>query len=241
VILGVVVWARLRDRPDDAAWLTAAERDLLAAELAADARTRAIPTPLTLWQGLTQPRILLLSAIYFGCVAGNYGLTFWLPQIIKGFGASDLETGLLYALPYILGTVAMLAWSAHSDRTGERLWHVAAPLGLLVVALLVTSQLQNPVWVMVFLCVAGVGIFANTPAFWALPTQVSVGTAAAGGIALVNSLGNLSGFAAPYLVGFLKDRTGSFGVAFAALAIFPLAALILTLQLRRYLRAVAAR
>jgi MFS family permease len=241
VIIGAIVWTRLRDRPDDAPWLTAAERDVLAAELAADLRARAVSTPLTLWQGLTQPRILLLSAIYFGCVAGNYGLTFWLPQIIKGFGVSDLETGLLYGLPFAIGTAAMLVWSAHSDRTGERIAHVAAPLLLVAASLLVTSQLQSPVWTMVFLCLAAVGIFANVPTFWALPTQIMVGTAAAGGIAFVNSLGNLSGFAAPYLIGLLKDRTGSFSVALAALAIFPIGAMLLMLPLRNRLRPPAAR
>lgn len=121
----------------------------------------------------------------------------------------------------------------HSDRTGERIAHVAVPLALVIASLLVTSQLASPVWIMVFLCLAAVGTFANTPPFWTLPTQVTVGTAAAAGIALVNSLGNLSGFAAPYLIGFLKDQTDSFRVALAVLAIFPLGAMLLTLGLRR--------
>jgi MFS transporter, ACS family, tartrate transporter len=233
LILGVVVWAVLRDRPDDAPWLTAPEREVLAAKLAADRAARANPKHLTLWQGLREPRILLLSAIYFGCVAGNYGLTFWLPQIIKGFGASNFQTGLIFALPYALGAVALILWSMHSDRTGERIAHVVIPLALVTAALLLSSQLTSPAAMMAVLCVAGIGIFANVPPFWTLPTSVTVGTGAAGGIALVNSIGNLSGFLAPYLIGVLKESTGGFGIPLAVLAIFPFAAMILTLRIRR--------
>jgi MFS transporter, ACS family, tartrate transporter len=233
VILAVVVWAMLRDRPDTAEWLTPAEREVIASRLAADHATRATPTHLTLRQGLSEPRILLLSAIYFGCVGGNYGLTFWLPQIIKEFGVSNFQTGLIFALPYVIGTLAMILWSMHSDRTSERIAHVVIPLALLIAALLASSQLSSPVWTMVVLCGAGIGIFSNVPAFWTLPTSITVGTAAAGGIALVNSIGNLSGFLAPYLIGVIKDSTGSFRIAFAVLAILPFTALILTLLVRR--------
>jgi D-galactonate transporter len=233
VILGVIVWVVLRDRPDDARWLTGPERELIAAELAADRATRTSPGHLSLWRGLREPRILLLSAIYFGCIAGNYALTFWLPEIIKGFGVSNFQTGLLYAVPFTIGAIAMILWSLHSDRTGERIAHVVIPLAVVTAALLASSQVSSPVPTMAVLCVAAIGILANTPPFWTLPTSITVGTAAAGGIALVNSIGNLSGFLAPYLIGVIKDRTGSVHNAFALLAILPFAALILTWQIRR--------
>jgi MFS family permease len=236
VILGVVVWVVLRDRPSQAAWLTTEDREVIEARLTADREARAIQKPLTLWQGLSQPRILLFGAIYFGCIAGNYGLGFWLPQIVKAFGVTNFQTGLISALPYAFGAVAMMIWGAHSDRTGERIGHVAWPLLLVTASLVVCSQLTSPVWTMVFLCLAGIGIFANTPPFWTLPTAVMTGTAAAGSIALVNSLGNLSGFVAPYLIGSIAGRTGSFRTGLAALAILPLTSMILTLRLGRQLR-----
>jgi nitrate/nitrite transporter NarK len=127
----------------------------------------------------------------------------------------------------------MILWSLHSDRTGERIAHVVIPLAGVTAALLASSQVSSPVPTMAVLCVAAIGILANTPPFWTLPTSITVGTAAAGGIALVNSIGNLSGFLAPYLIGVIKDRTGSVHGAFALLAILPFAALILTWQVRR--------
>jgi MFS family permease len=241
VALGVVVWAVLRDGPDDAPWLPATERAALATVLIADRQARANPRHLSLRDGLREPRILLLSGIYFGCVAGNYGLTFWLPQIIKEFGLTNFQTGLLNALPFAIGAGVMMLWSQHSDRTGERIFHVAIPLALVTAALVASSQLASPVAMMAVLCVAGIGIFANTPPFWTLPTSVTVGTAAAGGIALVNSIGNLAGFLAPYLIGVIKDSTGSFRIALGTLAILPLAGMILTLWLRRLSPAPAAR
>lgn len=224
VVIGFVVWRLLDDRPSQARWLTADERGLLARRIAADQSQHADREKLTLRQGLTDPRVLLLGAVYFGCIAGNYGLAFWLPQIITSFGvASYFQTGLITALPYACGAAAMVLWSAHSDRTGERTWHVVLPLLLAGLSFLIGSCIGHLVPTIVFMCLAAMGIFANTPPFWTWPTSLMGGVAAAGGVALVNSLGNLSGFFAPYAIGAIKRRTGSFQWGLAVLGALPLA------------------
>jgi ACS family tartrate transporter-like MFS transporter len=233
VLMGIIVGIFLTDRPAQAPWLTLAEREQVEQWVAEDRAKRAVQRKLTLWEGLTDPRILLLGAIYFGCIAGNYGLSFWLPQIVKAFGLTNFQTGLVTALPYACGAIGMLLWSAHSDKTRERIWHVALPLLLAGVSLFASSRLGHPVVTMIFMCLAGIGIFANTPPFWTLPTSLMTGTAAAGGVALVNSLGNLSGFAVPYMIGWIRASGGSFGSALMALAAFPLASMALTLWLGR--------
>jgi ACS family tartrate transporter-like MFS transporter len=233
VMAGFLVLFFLKDRPSQAQWLTPRERETVENAVREDQARRVFQKKLTLWQGLTNPHVLLLGAIYFGCIAGSYGLAFWLPQIVKGFGVTNFQTGLIAALPYACGAVAMVLWGAHSDKTGERIWHVALPLLLTGTSLLVVSQLHDPVWTMVFMCLAGMGIFANTPPFWTLPTSLMLGTAAAGGVALVNSLGNLSGFVAPYMIGWIRNSTGSFQPGLAALAAMPVASMILTLWLGR--------
>jgi ACS family tartrate transporter-like MFS transporter len=236
IVMGIIVGIFLTEKPSQAQWLTAEERESVARRIAADEATRAIKRNLTLWEGLVNPQILLFGAIYFGCIAGNYGLSFWLPQIIKSFGLSNFETGLVAAIPYACGAVGMMLWSAHSDRTGERIAHVALPLLLAGVSLLICSQLHNPVLTMVFMCFAGIGIFANTPPFWTLPTSLMTGKAAAGGVALVNSLGNLSGFILPPLIGWIRESTGNFSSSLAALAAVPIGSMALTLWLGRHRR-----
>ena len=162
-------------------------------------------------KALTHPRILALSFVYFGIVYGLYTLGFFLPTIIKGLapGAGVVERGLINAIPYVLGAVAMILWARHGDRTGERKWHVAAPMLLGGAAIPVALYLDNPIAAMVAVSVCAIGVCAALPTFWALPTSFLGGAAAAGGIALINSLGNVSGFVAPYVTGWLRDITGT--------------------------------
>jgi ACS family tartrate transporter-like MFS transporter len=231
ILTGILVAFLLTDRPRQAQWLTGEERERVEQWVTADEARRTIQRKLTVWEGLFNSRVLLFGAIYFGCIAGNYGLSFWLPQIVKAFGLTNFETGLVAALPYACGAIGMMFWSSHSDRTGERIGHVVLPLLLAGLSLLVCSRLHDPVLTMIFMCLAGVGIFANTPPFWTLPTSLMTGTAAAGGLALVNSLGNLSGFVVPYMIGWIHGTTGNFSSALAALAALPLASVALTLWL----------
>jgi MFS family permease len=222
VILSGVVLAYLTDGPADAHWLTPDERHWLAARLAHERRSREAIVKFTLGEALAHPRVLLLGLVYFGVVAANYGLSFWLPQIVKAFGVSNLQTGFITAVPYVAGSVAMVYWGRHSDHKGERTWHCAAPALLAAAGLAISTTIVDPTGKMAAITAAGLGIFAVLPVFWTLPTALLTGTAAAGGIALINSIGNLAGFAGPYAMGFIKDATGSFewGLLFIAALAF---------------------
>jgi len=231
LLLGLSVYFYLTDRPAHARWLAPEDRQTLE-RIMEDDRSRRQIQHRSWAQGLSNPRVLALGLIYFGACASNYGLSFWLPQIVKTFGVTNFQTGLIAALPYACGAAAMVFWGAHSDRTGERTGHVAFPLVLTSVCILVSSQIANPYWKMFLLCIAGLGIFAVLPPFWTLPTGLMTGAAAAASIALVNSIGNLSGFVAPYMIGWIKNSTDSYGLALAALAALPLIAMVAVLVLQ---------
>jgi ACS family tartrate transporter-like MFS transporter len=210
VILGFVVLFWLADRPADARWLTPQERAVLQGALDREA---AVVEPHHLhgfWAAARSPRLWRFALIYFGLVMGNYGLGFWLPQIVKGFGGlSNAQTGLITAFPYLLAVVAMYLWGRHSDRTGERVWHFVLPAGVASLGFLLASQATGPVVQFTGLAIAAVALNAAAPMFWGLPTRFLRASAAAGGIAMINSVGNLGGFIAQNAVPIIKDRTGS--------------------------------
>jgi D-galactonate transporter len=208
VVLGIVVLRRLDDRVQDATWLDADERALIARDVAAEEATRADSS---VWKVLRNARVLLLSLVYFCFVSGVYGVSFWLPTIIKALGVADpLDVGLLSAIPWSFGVLAMYLAARSADRTGERRWHsaVAGLVGALGLVMSVAFR-SDPAMSMVGLTLGTMGIMASLPVFWGLPTAFLGGTAAAAGIALINSFGNLSGFVAPYLIGLIKDATQS--------------------------------
>ncbi|WP_228818173.1 MFS transporter [Nocardia transvalensis] len=215
LLLAVVTWVFLTDRPEQARWLSAAERDWLAGELERDRIAVERAEHWTVRKALTHPRILGLAVIYGGIVYGLYALGFFLPTIIAGFQEqygvkySVVERGLINAVPYVVAAVAMVWWGRHGDRTGERRWHVALPAIIGGLAIPVALYLGNPFAAMTAVTVCAVGVMAALPTFWALPGTFLTGAAAAGGIALINSLGNISGFAAPYITGWLRDLTGT--------------------------------
>ena len=166
-------------------------------------------------RALTSPRVWALALVYFGIAYGLYALAFFLPSIVAGFKKtfgvqlSLIEVGLITAVPYLFGAASMFLWSRHADRTREHVWHVAIPLLMGGLAIPVALYLRHPIAVMVPVTIAAMGIFAALPVFWALPSRFLAGAAAAGGIGLINSLGNLGGFAAPYATGALNDLTGT--------------------------------
>jgi ACS family tartrate transporter-like MFS transporter len=231
VLIGFVVLFYLTDRPQAAAWLAPAEREWLGQRLELERRQREEIQHFTLGEALKHPRVVGLSLVYFGVVAALYGLGFWLPQIVKGFGLSNIETGFVTAIPYLFGAIAMVIWGKSSDRTGERKWHVAGAALLGAVGLGASAYFSSPLLTIVALCVSALGIFSALPVFWTLPTAMLTGTAAAGGIALINSIGNLAGFAGPYLIGWIKESTGEFSWALLALAVAPLISAAITLLL----------
>jgi len=231
VLLAVVVFYYLTDRPADAHWLPADGREWLAGRLEQERRQRESVQHFSVVQALLNPKVLALSLVYFGAVACNYGIGFFLPQIVKGFGLTNLQTGFVTAIPYAVGTVAIVLWGWSSDRTGERKVHVALALAVASAGIAVSTLLTDPTLKMVALSVAACGVFGALPVFWTLPTAFLSGAAAAGGIAIINSIGNLSGFVGPYLVGYIKDQTGSFNGGLLCLAAFGVVAMVIVLVL----------
>ena len=224
VLLGVVSWFYLTDKPGKADWLNPEQKAWLSARLDSEIAAKQAAKHLSLGQALASPRVLTLSLIYFGFVGARYGMQFWLPQIVKAFGFSNAQTGFVTAVPYLFGSVAMILWARHSDRTRERPWHVALPLFLTAIALGASSYTHDPMLTLVALTLAAVGTFCTFGVFWTLPTAWLTGTAAAGGIALINSIGNLAGFGGPYLIGWVKESTGSTETGLLVLAVLPLIA-----------------
>ena len=233
VMLGFVVISCLTDRPEKAHWLTAPEREWLTQVLAAERQTREAVRGYTLRQALTNARVWLLGLVYFGIVIGLYGFSFWLPQIIKGFGGlSNLQVGFLTIVPNAFAALAMYLWGRHSDRAGERVWHVALPAFLGAFGLAASAYFgSEPRLGLVALTLGAIGIYAALPTFWTLPTAMLSGTAAAGGIALINSLGNLSGYFGPSLIGYIKDLTHQYRFGLLTLAGFSVLAGVVTLLL----------
>jgi D-galactonate transporter len=231
LIVSFVVFFYLTDRPADAAWLAPEERDWLVARLEQERRRREAVVRHSVAQALLNPRVLALSVVYFGATATNYGLSFFLPQIVKAFGVSNVQAGLIAALPYVVGLVGIVFWPRRSDRKLERRGHLAFPLLVASAGLAAAGVLPDPTMKMLVLSVAGFGIFACLPIFWTLPTAFLSGAAAAGGIALINSIGNLAGFAGPYVMGRLKDLTGSYTLGLFSLAAMGLVAMIVVLTL----------
>lgn len=218
IVLSGFVFFYLTDRPADATWLAPDERQWLAERLTAEQRQREAVREFTIGQVLVNPHVIALSLVYFGAVATNYGLGFFLPQIVKGFGLSTFMTTIVSAVPYAVGTIAMVWWGLRSDRVGERRFHTAIPLFIAAAGIAASTVLDDPTLKMISFCVAGFGIFACLPVFWTLPTAFLSGAAAAAGIAVINSIGNLAGFAGPFAMGWIKDHTGSYAGGLLLLA-----------------------
>src|SRR5712672_2211786 len=231
IILAGVVFLYLTDWPSDAAWLAPDERTWVAGRLELERRERQTVRDYSVRQSLVNPRVLGLSLVYFGAVATNYGLSFFLPQIVKAFGLNIFLTTLVSATPYVVGTIGMVWWGRRSDRVAERRFHTAFPLFLAAAGIAVSTALDDPLLKMISFCIAGFGIFACLPVFWTLPTAFLSGAAAAAGIAVINSIGNLAGFAGPFAMGWIKDHTGSYAGGLLLLAALGLIAMGIVLVL----------
>ena len=231
IVLAAVVLGYLTDRPSQAHWLEAGERKWLSDKLDEERKHRESVKKFGLAEALTNPRVLLLSLVYFGDVAALYGVGFWLPQILTPFHLTPMANVGALAIPYIVGAVTMVWWTRRSDRTGERKLHVAIPAFVACLGLALVPLVGDPMAKVALLCVAAMGIFSMLPVFWTLPTAFLTGTAAAGGIALVNSIGNLSGYVGPQVIGVIKDATGSYdgGIWFLAGCAFLAGVIVLLL------------
>ena len=219
ILLGVFAYFWLSENPMQARWLKPEERTWLITTLASEQVKPSEQTLHGIRRALMDIRVVILSIVSFCFIMGIYGVGMWLPQIVSGFGATHIETGFLSAIPYAASIVGMLFWSARSDAQRERRGHISTAAILSGACLIAASQFQNPVLSLVAISIAAACIFAANAVLWALPTNFLAGGSAAVAIATINSIGNLGGFAGPYLVGWIKEATESFGLALIALGL----------------------
>ena len=231
IILAFVVLNYLTDKPADATWLQAEERKWLSSTLDNETAHRKSSHDMSVLQALLNPRVLALAFVYFGAVAANYGVGFFLPTIVKGFGLTNAMTGWVTAIPYAVGAAGMVWWSARSDRLGERKNHTIITLLIAAVGIIAATMTEDPLLKMLAFSFSAFGVFAVLPVFWTLPTAFLSGASAAAGIAAINSIGNLSGFAGPFAMGYIKDATGSFNGGLLLIAGCVLIAMVLVMVL----------
>ena len=219
IIIGIVAIFYLKDRPADAKWLTVAERDWLTEALKSEKKaTEAKQGHVSIKHAFKSGRVWMLAFIYFGFIYGLYALAFFLPTIINGFQdlyGIELDTfqrGLITAVPYVPAAFALYFWSRDATRRGLKTWHIAGPAIVGAVTIPVALFAGSPVLTIAIIAITAMAIFAALPNFWTLPTQFLTGAAAAAGVALINTIGNLAGFSAPYVTGALADLTKVDGV-----------------------------
>jgi ACS family tartrate transporter-like MFS transporter len=218
VLLGLLTLKVLTDSPEKTAWLDAEECTWLVMTLDAE-RVESDKNATThkakagsVWTALRDPRVLALSLVYFGTSAGLYVLGLWSPLILKQFGYSALTIGWLNSAPSFVAVAAMIVWARHSDLTLERTWHVAIPSLAACLGFVWAGEAQAALGVILALMIVNIGVNGTKGPVWAMPSMFLTGASAAAGIALINSMGNLGGFVGPYLIGWLKERWGSYTV-----------------------------
>jgi MFS transporter, ACS family, tartrate transporter len=230
VLAGFFVLWYLDDGPEHADWLEDDEKRWLARRLEGEERTRLRAERHTVGEAMKDRRVLAFGLLYFCMVVNVYGLSFWVGEIVDNIGGlSDVGKGFVTAIPYAVAIVGLVLISRRSDRTGERKGHVAACLAIAAVAFVV-STVVSPVAAVAALAVGLFFLLGAHPVFWTMPAALLSGTAAAAGIALINSIGNLGGFVGPYLVGLLEDATGSTDGGLITLAVILLGGSVLAMR-----------
>jgi MFS family permease len=229
VIFGFVVYRVLADRPEMATWLAPEEQQALTAMLAAEPRERERSSLLA---AITDARVLTCAGIQFGFTLGSYGILFWLPQIIKAQGFANLTVTWLSAIPYVFATVAMIIWALRVDKTGKKIGNLVITCGLGGLGLLVSVGTSTFAVALLGLTIALIGITSARAVFWTVPTSFLTGLGAASGLAFINSIGVVGGYAGPELMGTLKDWTGGYTVGLLAMAGILFAASLLAASLR---------
>ena len=215
VILSFVVLRMMIDRPSLAAWLEPDERQWLEKELAAE---QARIEGRSLFEALMDSRVIALSMIWFLLNTAGYGATFFMPQIVKGLGLSNLMTSFASAIPYLVGMIGLAIWGWSTDLSRERRWHLIGASLTFCVGLAAAGALGSSFWGLAAMSLALIGMYGTRPPFWPLPSTFLSRTAAAGAIALINSIGNLGGYVGPFVVGWIKNSTMSFEMALFFLA-----------------------
>jgi MFS family permease len=218
VLLGIACLFVLVDNPAKAKWMSAREKSWLNDQLTQEQQAIGATHGSTLKSALTNPKVFTLAVINFCCIVGSVGIGIWMPQIIKSLGMQNTTVGLVAALPYILGAVTMTIWSRLANRSKQRLPYVVSALAFAAVSLVAAALIDNPVLKITSLACAVASILAFQATFWAIPSTILTGRAAAGGLALIVSIGNLGGFAGPFMIGLIKDATQSYSGPFFAVA-----------------------
>ncbi len=218
VIMSLVTYFYMTDRPAKANWMPDDEKAWLVKTMNDEVAALARPAHRSPWRGLIDPQVLALSMIYFGTSAGLYTLGIWAPQIIKQIGVTTMTVGVVNMIPPIVSVIAMMLWSHHSDSTDERSWHVVIACLVASAGLALAGWSTGLLGIVLALTVVNMGISSAKPPLWSMPTLFLTGPAAAAGIATINSIGNLGGFAGPAMIGWIKHSTGSFtgGLCFVA-------------------------
>ncbi|SDR60869.1 MFS transporter [Paraburkholderia tuberum] len=219
ILIGVIAWFYLADRPSQAKWLTPAEQHWLTAKLDEEERAKTVsvaPHALRPGAAMMSARVWMFALMYFGLIYGLYALAFFLPTIIGGFEArfgthfDVLQKGMITAIPYLPAALALFLWSRDATKRGVRAWHIGIPALIGAASIPVALYMRSPTASVAVITITACAIFSALPNFWALPARTLSGAAAAAGIALINTVGNLAGFVAPYITGVVKDATGSY-------------------------------
>ena len=225
VVIGVITFFVLTDKPEQAKFLTAEERSWLIAKIATERRATEAVRKFTLWQALYNPKVLLLALNYLGIVTASLGMLIFIPQIIKSLGnSSNMMVGWLTMIPYICGAIAMVVWGRISDRMNERRWNLFIGCVFSTVGLVIAAMTMGTWWALVGMSIAAMGFYGSKGPFFAMPPMFLSGAGLAAGIAWINSIGNLGGFFGPWYVGVMKDLTGSYAGGLYGLALLGLVA-----------------
>ena len=234
LVIGVITFFLLTDRPEHAKFLTAEERNWLVTRIASERRATEAVRKYTLWQALYNPKVLLLALNYLGIVTASLGMLIFIPQIIKSLGGyNNMTVGWLTMIPYICGGIAMVVWGRISDRMNERRWNLFIACVFSTVGLVIAGMTMGTWWALVGMSIAAMGFYGSKGPFFAMPPMFLSGAGLAAGIAWINSIGNLGGFFGPWYVGVMKDLTGSYAGGLYGLALLGLvAAIVCALFLR---------
>ncbi len=233
VVLGVATFFYLTERPRDATgWLGQDERNWLDARMTSEHDRKQAELSLGMWQTLINPRVLVLSLVAYCLASITLGIGFFLPLIVKGFGLTNMQTGLVAIIPPAFGAAGMIWWGRKSDRAMERKYHLVAAMALAAIGIAAAAFVDDPVGKMVCLTLSAIGVYPCSPVFWTLAPNFLTGPSAAVGIAFINSVAALGAFVAPWLIGLLKDATGSYSYGLLMLAGLVVAGGLLVLSIK---------
>ncbi|MDR3537656.1 MAG: MFS transporter [Acetobacteraceae bacterium] len=244
VVMGLVVLFLLPDRPENAPFLARDEQVWLAARLAGERAAQEKAERFTVARALIDPRVVLMCLVAVGLVMGTTGIAIWMPQFVKAFGLSNVQTGFVSAVPAVFMAAAMILVGRHADRTGERVWHAAGPFLASAAGFLLAAATSSPTLGLIGLTIGAAGIGGASPNIWIFPSSLLTGAAAAAGLALINSVGSTGGFFGPAIIGWIRDATGGFSGAMLVLAavmvVTALAILVLGRSMRDLIRHASA-